>query len=74
VSRNNGAKVQLWSCNEAAGQVWSYDETKGEVRSGIRPGFCLDAPGASSSKGTQLGVWECNGVVAAQRFATALFH
>lgn len=74
VSRNNGAKVQLWSCNETPGQVSSYDEVKGEVRSGIRPGFCLEAPGGKASKGMQLGMWDCNGFAPAQRFATTLFR
>lgn len=74
VSRDNGAKVQLWSCNEMPGQVWSYDESKGEVRSGVRPGFCLEAPGANSSAGARLGMWDCNGVANAQRFATTVFR
>lgn len=74
VNKDNGAKVQIWPCNETPGQVWSYDENKGEIRSGIRPGFCLEAPGANSSKGVQLGMWDCNGVASAQRFATTIFR
>ena len=74
VSRENGAKIQLWGCNEMPGQKWSYDELKGEVRSGIRPGFCVEAPGGNSAKGTRLGMWDCNGYAGAQRFATTIFR
>jgi hypothetical protein len=56
-STNNGAAVQLSTCNGGAGQNW----TTGTSGSLVSSGKCLDANGGSTADGTQLIIWTCHG-------------
>jgi hypothetical protein len=57
---NNGAKVQVWSCNGQPQQRWSYDVVMNAIR--LSNGKCLDvhAPDMTTNGG-KVQVWQCNG-------------
>lgn len=56
----NNAKVRTAPCNESAAQKWtkSFDGSLHHVPSGK----CLDVPAATTDDGTQLELYECNGM------------
>lgn len=57
----NGARVQLWSCNGAPQQRWIM-MADGAMRSLLDPSFCLDADlNTVARNGTVLQLWQCNG-------------
>jgi hypothetical protein len=56
-SSENGAQVQLWTCNGTDAQKWTLKN--GTL---VTPGGkCLDVAGASSASGTPVHQWECHG-------------
>ncbi|MFF3857332.1 ThuA domain-containing protein [Micromonospora sp. NPDC002575] len=63
-SSADGAQVQLFTCNGAAGQQWTVG-TDSTIRS---LGKCLDVNGGSSADGAKVQLWSCNGG-GAQRWA-----
>jgi hypothetical protein len=55
----NGAAVQLWDCQSfAVDQHW-YHNPDGSLRT---LGRCLDINGNGTANGTQVELWDCNGV------------
>ncbi|MFG2037128.1 arabinofuranosidase catalytic domain-containing protein [Dactylosporangium sp. NPDC048998] len=55
----NGAAVQLWDCQSyAVDQHW-YHQSNGALRT---LGRCLDIIGNGTANGTQVELWDCNGV------------
>jgi len=55
----NGTAVQLWSCqNYALDQHW-YHQANGSLKT---LGRCLDIDGNGTANGTQVELWDCNGV------------
>jgi non-reducing end alpha-L-arabinofuranosidase len=55
----NGAPVQLWDCQSyAVDQHW-YHNANGSLRT---LGRCLDIIGNGTANGTQVELWDCNGV------------
>ncbi len=58
-SGGDGAAVQLWSCqNYALDQHW-YHQSNGSLKT---LGRCLDINGNGTANGTQVELWDCNGV------------
>jgi mannan endo-1,4-beta-mannosidase len=56
-SQTNGAKTQLWDCNNQTNQKWTLTNTA-ELR--VYGGKCLDLP-SNSAAGTQAQIWDCTG-------------
>ncbi|XVS66434.1 ricin-type beta-trefoil lectin domain protein [Actinosynnema sp. CA-299493] len=56
VSQTNGAKIQLWDCNNQTNQKWTLTSAA-ELR--VYGGKCLDLP-TNSTAGTQAQIWDCN--------------
>ncbi|MEE4545934.1 arabinofuranosidase catalytic domain-containing protein [Streptomyces sp. V4-01] len=55
----NGAAVQLWDCqNWAEDQFWTH-QSNGSLST---IGRCLDINGNGTAAGTQVELWDCNGV------------
>ena len=55
----NGSAVQLWDCQSwAVDQHW-YHNANGSLRT---LGRCLDIVGNGTAQGTQVELWDCNGV------------
>jgi hypothetical protein len=55
----NGAAVQLWNCQSwAVDQHW-FHNSNGSLRT---LGRCLDINGNGTANGTQVELWDCNGV------------
>merc|ERR1719326_1831304 len=54
----NGARVQIWDCNQNANQnfIWCSD---GHIVSSINRNFCLDVPGGSPWNPADLRMWDC---------------
>jgi subtilisin family serine protease len=61
VSRDNGARVGLWSCWGGENQRWSLPPagTAGEVL--VYGAKCLDAAGAAGRVGDPIIIWDCWG-------------
>jgi non-reducing end alpha-L-arabinofuranosidase len=58
-SGGNGAAVALWGCQSyAADQHW-FHNANGSLRT---LGRCLDIVGNGTANGTQVELWDCNGV------------
>ncbi|MGI5240533.1 ricin-type beta-trefoil lectin domain protein [Dactylosporangium sp. CA-139066] len=56
---SNGTAVQLWDCQSyAVDQHW-YHNANGSLRT---LGRCLDIIGNGTAQGTQVELWDCNGV------------
>lgn len=63
---NNGAKVQVWTCNNAIQQTWRLEGTR--IRSGA--GKCLDVHAPEQhNNGAKVQVWDCNNTVQQTWFA-----
>ncbi len=56
-SSENGAKVQLWTCNGTNAQKWTLEDGALVTPSGK----CLDAAGFRSANGTPVQIWDCHG-------------
>jgi hypothetical protein len=76
----NGAAVDLWPCESSESNerwYWPPAPVPGadpflyqnpiQTRVSGSTGFCLDVPGAQTTRGLQLQVWRCNGT-SAQNF------
>ncbi len=77
---NDGANVQLWSCNGAGAQrfkVMTVDGAWFQLVSTIS-GRCVEAAGGGTSDGTNVQMWACNGTEAQQwkveQFADGNYH
>ncbi|GGL00993.1 arabinofuranosidase catalytic domain-containing protein [Mangrovihabitans endophyticus] len=58
-SGGNGSAVQLWDCQSyAVDQHW-FHQSNGALRT---LGRCLDIDGNGTAAGTQVELWDCNGV------------
>ncbi|MFG3133198.1 ThuA domain-containing protein [Streptomyces tendae] len=55
-SSTNGAKVQLWGCNNGDNQKWTA--TGATLRS---MGKCLDVDAWGTANGTKVQLWDCHG-------------
>ncbi|WP_193164740.1 lipase-like domain-containing protein [Microbulbifer hainanensis] len=72
VSLDDGAKIHLWDEHGGDNQKWTLEPVVYEaaVQDGIynivatHSGKCLDVPGSSTSTGTQLQQYSCNGTSA----------
>ncbi|ACU75716.1 glycoside hydrolase family 3 domain protein [Catenulispora acidiphila DSM 44928] len=53
----NGAKVEIYTCNNTSGQSWSH-LADGTLRSA---GKCMDVKGAGTANGTLVQIYDCNG-------------
>jgi glucoamylase len=62
-STNNGAAIQIWTCNATAAQSWTW--SGGEGTPGVF-GKCMDATGGGTANGTRIQLWDCNGTGAQQ--------
>jgi len=54
----NGAKVQLWDCNNQGNQAWASTSGKALTVYGTK---CLDAYNGGTTNGTAVVIWDCNG-------------
>src|SRR5262249_38808084 len=57
----NGAPVVLSGCNGGGGQQWNRSGNASGTLKNPASGRCLDDPGASTSPGTALQLYDCNG-------------
>ena len=55
---NNGAAIQIWTCNGTNAQSWAWDSVDGTLRVF---GKCMDVAGGGVANGTQVELWDCNG-------------
>ncbi len=58
-NRDDGANVQLWSCNRSDAQAWTL--TADGLMINTRSGKCLDADSFGTDNGTRVQQWECHG-------------
>lgn len=58
--RNNGGRIQVWSCNGQPQQIWHFNSVAGVIYN--EGGFCLDvhAPDIANN-GARVQIWACNG-------------
>ena len=57
-SANNGAAIQIWTCNGTNAQSWTWNSGDGTLRA---LGKCMDVTGGGGANGTQIQLWDCNG-------------
>jgi hypothetical protein len=57
-STNNGAAIQIWTCNGTSAQGWGWSSGDGTLRVLDK---CMDATGGGTSNGTPIQLWGCNG-------------
>ena len=57
-SANNGAAIQIWTCNGTNAQSWTWNSGDGTLRA---LGKCMDVTGGGVANGTQIQLWDCNG-------------
>ena len=62
-STNNGAAIQIWTCNATSAQSWRWNSDDGTLRVFDK---CMDVTGAGTTNGTQIQLWDCNGTGAQQ--------
>jgi glucoamylase len=60
---NNGAAIQISTCNGTRGQSWTWNSGDGTLRV---LGKCMDVTGGGTAGGTQIQLWDCNGTGAQQ--------
>ena len=58
----DGAKLQLYDCNNSGAQQWQQ-QANGSLRNPAS-GRCVDSPGGSTANGARLQIYECNGSAA----------
>ncbi|WP_188272740.1 RICIN domain-containing protein [Streptomyces sp. CBMA152] len=60
-SKDNGASVQIWNCNNGAAQDWRLEpDGSGLHLRNPSSGKCLDVDHANSADGTKIQIWNCN--------------
>lgn len=69
IKPENGAPIGLAECSAFTNDHWNPSNTLPNVvslqsRIGGTNGFCLDVPGAASTPGLQMQLWNCNGTLA----------
>jgi len=57
-STDNGAAIQIFSCNRTAAQSWAWNSDDGTLRALNK---CLDVSGGATASGTPIQLWDCNG-------------
>jgi glucoamylase len=62
-STNNGAAIQIWTCNGTNAQSWTWSSGAGTL--GILD-KCIDVTGGGTANGTKIQLWDCNGTGAQQ--------
>jgi hypothetical protein len=67
-ARKSGTRVQLNSCNGAAGQTWERRDTDKTIRSAATPNLCLQPKGGSTALQARLEVSTCSTGSAAQKW------
>jgi hypothetical protein len=58
-SGSNGTAVDLWDCQSFAVDMHWYHNSNGSLRT---LGRCLDIVGNGTAAGTQVELWDCNGI------------
>jgi glucoamylase len=56
-STNNGAAIQIWTCNATRAQSWTWNSGDGTLRVLDK---CMDVTGGGTANGTQIQLWDCN--------------
>lgn len=59
VSRMSGTEVMTGHCSPP-GSSWVFDAGSWQIRAGVNDNLCLDA--GDMQEGSQLFIWECNGL------------
>ncbi|WP_344074069.1 RICIN domain-containing protein [Streptomyces crystallinus] len=60
-SADNGAAVQIWTCNNGPEQDWRLEpDGSGLHLRNVKSGKCLDVDHANSADGTKIQIWNCN--------------
>jgi glucoamylase len=62
-STNNGAAIQIWTCNGTNAQSWTWSSGAGTLRILDK---CIDVTGGATANGTKIQLWDCNGTGAQQ--------
>jgi hypothetical protein len=62
-STNNGAAIQIWTCNTTTAQSWTWRSGDGTLRVLNK---CIDVTGGGTANGTKIQLWDCNGTGAQQ--------
>jgi glucoamylase len=57
-STDNGAAIQLFTCNGTGAQSWAWNSGDGTLRVLNK---CMDVTGGATASGTPLQLWDCNG-------------
>lgn len=61
-SKDNGAPVQVYTCNGTAAQKWTaYQDDRGLHLSNLNSQKCLDVKSGGAANGTGIQQWTCNG-------------
>ena len=55
---NNGAAIQIWTCNGTSAQSWVWNSGEGTLRALAK---CMDVAGGATASGTRVQLWDCNG-------------
>jgi hypothetical protein len=55
---DNGASIQVFTCNGTAAQSWAWNSNDGTLRVLNK---CMDVTGGATASGTPLQLWDCNG-------------
>lgn len=58
---SDGAKVNLWTCNQHNSQLWQYHADDGTVRPKDHPNFCLNLHGNVGADNAIVNLWTCTG-------------
>jgi glucoamylase len=62
-STNNGAAIQIWTCNGTNAQSWTWSSGAGTLSILDK---CIDVTGGGTANGTKIQLWDCNGTGAQQ--------
>jgi len=56
----NGANIQLWTCNGGANQAWNFPPNGQKLITLKSTGQCLDIEAYGTSDGSNLHLWDCH--------------
>jgi glucoamylase len=57
-SMDDGAAIQISTCNGAGAQIWAWNSDAGALRTLNK---CMDVTGGGTASGTLVQLWDCNG-------------
>jgi glucoamylase len=57
-STDNGAAIQIFTCNGTGAQSWAWNSGDGRLRTLNK---CMDVIGGATASGTPVQLWDCNG-------------